>query len=289
MSDKYEGQKINNKLVYNSDKPFFIDRKKNVSDVSNGQSFHYHDCYELCYVVSGEFFFFIKDKSYNVEKGSLVLINSYTIHSATNVNNKYERIVINFKKDFIKSFLTEEEEKRLLSVFSSNNSIINIPFSEKPVLEGILNNLVAEYKEEKNYNELVLKALIIELLVFVDRSKELFHESAQLQTNAYNKTIFRVAAYINQNYDKDISLDSLSLKFGISTYYLSRTFKKVTGLTFVDYLNSVRIKEAQRLLKKSDENLIEISEKVGFKNYSHFGRVFKSIVGTSPFCYKKQK
>ena len=75
--------------------------------------------------------------------------------------------------------------------------------------------------------------------------------------------------------------------FFISQYYLSRSFKQVTGFTFIEYLNSVRIREAQRLLRETEKQVIQIAHMVGFNNISHFGRIFKAITKYTPLQYRK--
>jgi len=59
------------------------------------------------------------------------------------------------------------------------------------------------------------------------------------------------------------------------------------GFSFVEYLNGVRIKEAQNLLLKTDMSIVDISQTVGYKSLTHFGRVFKNVTGSSPRHYKK--
>ena len=102
------------------------------------------------------------------------------------------------------------------------------------------------------------------------------------ERNSYHKTISDISTYICNNFKDDINLKNISEQFFISPSYFSRTFKKVTGLTFVEYLNSIRIKESQKLIATTTLTIAEISEIVGYKSNTHFGRIFKNIVGTTP-------
>lgn len=85
----------------------------------------------------------------------------------------------------------------------------------------------------------------------------------------------------------EITLPILANHFHISRSHLSRTFKKVTGLTIVEYLNSVRISQAQKLLRNTKKSISQISSDTGFNNISHFDRTFKKITGYSPSDFRK--
>lgn len=72
-----------------------------------------------------------------------------------------------------------------------------------------------------------------------------------------------------------------------SKNYFSYLFKKELGISFVEYLNQVRVEAAKKLLDTTDEKTYEISEKVGYSDYKYFSSVFKKITGVSPAQYKK--
>ena len=98
--------------------------------------------------------------------------------------------------------------------------------------------------------------------------------------------IYEVVDYIDANYNENINLSELSSRFYISTYYLSRTFKKVVGCTFNEYLNEVRILAAKDYLESSNYSVSRISELCGYESLTHFGRMFKRLTESSPRQYK---
>ena len=98
--------------------------------------------------------------------------------------------------------------------------------------------------------------------------------------------ISKVAAYLNTHYKEKIALKDIADKFAISEYYLSRNFRKVTGFYFSEYLNTTRINMAKKLLRESNYNITRISEETGFNTITHFGRMFKNMVGVSPKKYR---
>ncbi|PEE73423.1 hypothetical protein COM81_28730 [Priestia megaterium] len=105
--------------------------------------------------------------------------------------------------------------------------------------------------------------------------------------NSLHEKVSEIVRYINNHYMDLLTLHSLSKQFHISPYYLSRIYKKGTGFSFVEYLNQVRINEAQKLLKTTSLSVTSIAEKVGYENPTHFGRVFKKVTGISPLKYRK--
>jgi YesN/AraC family two-component response regulator len=99
--------------------------------------------------------------------------------------------------------------------------------------------------------------------------------------------VSQVIKYITENFHQNITLSSVAKEFYISPFYLSKLFKQTTNFTFVEYLNSIRIKNSKELLKNTNYKIIDIAEKVGFSNNTHFTRVFKIIVGMSPMKFRK--
>jgi len=93
--------------------------------------------------------------------------------------------------------------------------------------------------------------------------------------------------FISVNFRSQLSLAQVAEKSGMSVSSFVRFFKKKTGMTFVDYLNSLRIFEACKLLRDPGQSVLQISMRCGFNNQSHFNRVFKKSVGVSPGKFKK--
>lgn len=93
--------------------------------------------------------------------------------------------------------------------------------------------------------------------------------------------------YLDNHYmDFDCSLSSVAKSIHISPSYLSLIFKKVVGITFVNYLTLLRINKAKQLLSSTDLMVYEVSTSVGYENYSYFSTVFKKATGLSPREYR---
>jgi len=252
---------------------------------------HYHEHYEMYYLLSGDRYYFIKDQTYHLKKGSFVLIKPYDIHSTSNASSKgYERYLISFHKNFLNDFLKGTDCEILLSSFVSGGRVVNFEGKDQETAEALLTMMLAEFERKQTGYLQFLKAGLMQLLLMAMRRSE-NTDVAPSVTDYFNpthKTVSNVAAYINNNYSEDITLNSISNRFFISPCYFSRIFKEATGFSFVEYLNGVRLKEAQRLLAKTDMSVSDIGERVGYKSNTHFGRVFKSAFGISPSLYRKK-
>lgn len=97
-----------------------------------------------------------------------------------------------------------------------------------------------------------------------------------------------VKEYINKHYMDDISLDSCADLSGTSSYTLSKSFNKILGVNFIDYLTDLRINKAKELLESTDMKIGDIAESVGYR-HSYFNRVFRRQAGVPPSQYRKTR
>jgi YesN/AraC family two-component response regulator len=96
-----------------------------------------------------------------------------------------------------------------------------------------------------------------------------------------------IAAYIEEKYMKDLTLDRISRMACMNRFKFCRVFKQRFGKTFLSHLNSVRVKKASELLKNSSLSVTEIAFFVGYGSFSQFKRVFKKVYGLSPKDYRR--
>ena len=106
------------------------------------------------------------------------------------------------------------------------------------------------------------------------------------QERRYFNRLIKAIKFINQNYTKRLKLSEVARISCMSVSTFERIFKKEIGITFITYVNRLRISKAIKLLKE-DMSMVEISFACGFTNQSHFCRVFKTVTGLSPREYKK--
>jgi YesN/AraC family two-component response regulator len=97
-----------------------------------------------------------------------------------------------------------------------------------------------------------------------------------------------VLKYLNLNYDKDISLNSMADYISLSAPYLSKLFKDEIGENFLEYLTKMKIAKSKELLRQSEFKIAMIAEKVNLGNAQNFIRIFKKYEGLTPGQYRKE-
>src|SRR5690606_14718070 len=118
--------------------------------------------------------------------------------------------------------------------------------------------------------ELYIKSLLFMLLISIFRYTKYNTDVKDKITNIVDQKMLDIASYINKNLCKNLSLNRIANEFYISPSYLSRTFKRVTGFNISKYIQLVRIKEAQKLLRETNLKIIDIASLVGFTQIAHF-------------------
>lgn len=119
---------------------------------------------------------------------------------------------------------------------------------------------------------------------------ELFGEEKPISVTAgceKNPLIELAKEYIAEYYYEDLMLADVAEKVGVTAGYLSTLFQKQLEKGFVDYLNEIRIDHACTYLQQNYLKIYEIAYKVGFHDEKYFSRVFKKIVGQTPWEYRK--
>jgi YesN/AraC family two-component response regulator len=270
-----------------------ITQVKRNSEPFNMDQRHYHNLFEIYYLLKGERNYFINQRSYHVKKGDLVLINKNILHKTSTIDSKnpeHERILIQFDEQLFSSLAAEMKSAELFKVFEKKENVLSLNPEQQLWLEEELFKLTAESKKKNNpENSLAVKLIIAEILILIKRISAKSAAQNLKYPDQKHENISKIAAYISQNYENKLSLSSLAEKFNYSPAYLSRAFKEVTGFNFVEYKNNVRIKEASKLLLQSELSVTEIATEVGFNNITHFGRIFKEITDLSPLEYRKVK
>lgn len=252
---------------------------------------HFHDEYELYYLLEGERYYFIEQQSFYIKKGTIVLLNKGQIHKTSFVNSNYhDRYLIELKEEPFATFFSSVGDLNLQDFFTKYSGIIKLDEKGQKYVESHLNCIANEMHNKAIGHEMVVMTKLSSLFIFLMRYKtnDMADTTINTTTKTKHKKVDEVASYILNNYTAKISLDSISKHFFISKCYLSRVFKEVTGFTVNEYINIHRIQNAQELLLNSDYNISEIADRLGFDSVSYFEKVFKKYTEASPLKYRKQ-
>ncbi len=127
-----------------------------------------------------------------------------------------------------------------------------------------------------------------ELCVWLSKIANKFIESVFFYLDAKHLNVIQKAIkYIYNHYEEKITLESISAMVYLSPTYFSKIFKEEMNITFVTFLNEVRIEQSKRLLRDERVKLIDIANMVGFEDQSYFTKVFKKVMNMTPLQYRK--
>jgi two-component system response regulator YesN len=115
---------------------------------------------------------------------------------------------------------------------------------------------------------------------------EVFEALKEQRSNPTPVILDKVIRFINQNYHENLTLEDVAYEAGFSTYYFGKLFKKTFGVTFIDYLTSLRIARAKELLKDPLLTVKDVTYRVGYMDPNYFARVFKKTEGITPTEYR---
>lgn len=250
---------------------------------------HYHDSYEIYYLVSGTRRQFVDHKIYDIRKGDLILIPSRVIHKTTAIDkNKHTRYLLSFSKEFARDICGNLGDALLREVFSVVK--VTVPEAQREYVLELFERISRENAASATdpVAFLMAKTCISQLLVYIYRCNRNITAEERVEAISEEK-IQQAAKYISDHYSQNLTLAEVAGQAYMSQTYFSKKFKKVTGLNFREYLLSVRIRAADELMLQSDLSVGEVAGICGFSDANYFGDVFKKIKGISPMKYRKSK
>ncbi|WP_130859608.1 AraC family transcriptional regulator [Gracilibacillus phocaeensis] len=237
---------------------------------------HTHHFTELFYITKGKGAFVLPDYDVPVQQNDLVIINPHIEHTErSNVQDSLEYIALGIEG---LSFWLTEENNEPIGLYRYEGEREDILF--------YLNKLLEEVQQSKEEYEVICQNIIEILVIKLWREPTITIE--QNNTKELSKLTSFVKHYLDKNFREDITLDRLAKAGHSNKYYLSHAFKKDMGVSPIEYLNNVRIKDAKNLLETTDYSIAEIAEINGFSSLSFFSQTFKRETSFTPSAYRKK-
>ncbi len=248
-----------------------------------GYGTHCHSALEIVTPVLQKFTMIAGGATYQLEPGDIFIIPSGTLHSYPPPTGG-ARFIYTFKPDFLQSLSGFPYILSLLSrPILINNDTFETIYTEEI---GWILQLAADYWQQTPLWNMKVYAGLASFFACFGNS---CMDHANLETmdrQSVSECLNRLFEYVNAHFSEDISLEQAADITGYSKYHFTRIFKECTGQTFMEYLRSVRISKAEKLLLNKASSISAIAFSSGFSSLTTFNRVFKQMNGCSPSEYQ---
>ena len=240
---------------------------------------HTHPFTELFYVVDGKGEFNIQGQRFPVKANDFVIINPQVEHTElSSPDESLEYIVLGINGLSFSNLTPVSEGGHPFSFF-------NLRDEQKDILR-YLNAMVQEATSQSMSYELVCHNLLEILLI-----KILRHQHFDLEVGKQSKAtkdISFIKHYLETYYHESIQLEDLASMTHLSRFYISHSFKKEIGMSPMEYLIAIRIKESKILLRTTNYSISQVADIVGFTTPTYFSKQFRKSTGISPTDYREQ-
>ena len=287
-----EKKELKNGISYN-----YLCHNEVVVKAGNVWPAHYHSYIEILYGITGDYEVILNGKSHKFTEGDLVLINSKEVHlinSLTEEGGQY--IVLRFEPEVIYSnmFHNHLHLKYVLPFIletSAHQKVIKKEIIDSTFIPKLLYEILSEFQMEAYGYELAIQNHIGRIFLWILRY---FNETSsefmgsELTDITFIKRLQPSFDYVLEHFNEEIKATDMAALCNMSSSYFSRTFNSQMGMTFNEYINYIRIMEAEKLLVSTTMNVTEIGNAVGFSTTSYFIKLFKFYKNISPKQFRKE-
>lgn len=237
----------------------------------NKQALHYHNVFEIHYVVEGTLHSTVNQVDYQTKQGDILVICPNDVHANHFVDKKTVTFRIMIDNDYLISL-----------GLSFEGLMIQPQIIGDQTLSGYMNAMYLDSIQEGMNNYLNSYAVSLQLMVALRRhyAQPLFHSVKEPDEKL--KMIKSAIKYMENHYAENFTFQTLAKSLGYSQCYFSRTFSEIMGVPATKYLQKIRCSNAQTLLRTGAYTVSEAGELCGFSSPSYFIKTYKSIMGRLP-------
>ncbi|MDP4133734.1 MAG: AraC family transcriptional regulator [Bacillota bacterium] len=260
---------------------FYFELPKNY--IFKGES---HNFWEILYVDSGEINARAGGSEYHLKQGDIIFHKPNEFHNVRSACDTAPNVFI----------ITFDCKSRAMDYFKGHH------FTLSDDAKNILALIMKECQETFSYNTQtgiyvlknstfggmqMVKNLLEQFLIKMirqDKTIQFYPESESFN----NSLVQDITNYMKANIYNSIDINDICSYMHYGKTFLSKTFKKVTGDSLMNFYINLKIKEARKLIRQTDKSFVEISNALMFSDPHYFSRTFKRITGVSPKEYKNQ-
>lgn len=247
---------------------------------------HFHIYCEIFYLKTGNCIYSVNNSIYHLSAGDLFIIAPGDSHS-----NQYEglvpceRIISYCMLDAIPKTFWESHPDIRKKLSHSGKVVLNK--KSQPQMESLLTRMLEENNLPDEYSCEFLTLQMMCALLLINRNGIFVYEQIKHE-EGISTDIEDSLRYIAQNFVLPLTLEEVASYVNLSPSYFSRKFRRVTGVTFKEYVNYIRIRQASQMLLTTDESVTKIAVSCGFNSSNYFKDCFHRINGVSPRTFRQQ-
>lgn len=250
---------------------------------------HWHEEIELLYQLNGRSDIQIDGKKYQIQNKLLTVINSRQVHSVHTYSDTSMFICVHISKKLIEKYMPDIDLYRIYCIPD------DIPDSQFPEYLSVcrqMEDLLRLYITDKLAWQMESEGIILQILAQLIRHFSRKSAPDEIGLSSADRTSFNrirdVITYVEEHFREPISLQDIAGHLSLGREYFCRFFKKNMGMSFLRYLNEVRISHVYRDLEQTDAPIAEIAEKNGFHNQKLFNRTFREVYGCTPSAVRRK-
>ncbi|MEK4348365.1 helix-turn-helix domain-containing protein [Paenibacillus sp. FSL P4-0184] len=272
----------------------FFNECKNAKIGQNILYLHWHEHFEIIIMQEGSAIFHIDSKPYELHAGEVLFVPSGGLHVGYSLRDDHVRFIsVVFHSSLFKDWKQDPQHEQFVIPYLENRYQLPVkPAELVPTCStyfSLLDTIVVEVLQKGPAFQLVIKNQLH--LLFVLLSRTFLPEQVSGRTSerhSFNRERFKpLLEYMENHFDDKMTVESAARSVNLNPYHFCKTFKKLTGRTFIDYVNLCRVNEAERLLLETNFTVTEIAGRVGCDNPNYFTKLYKQYKGITPSGVRK--
>lgn len=251
---------------------------------------HWHEHFELIYMVKGELLLTCNAVTHKAKVGDLLILNPNDVHHLESITPDVDYYCILFDPTFLKSGVSDITDVTYITPIIANRILFQNKIDASSDIISTIRQIISTYQQKAVAYDLIIKGQLFQLIAKLI-SKDTYHVLTQHKQTKRQKHLYliqQIVDHIHKQYKQDMNYQDIASMFNVSYHHMLHIFKEYTGKTMVEYINALRIEKACQLLRSTDDTITTIATIVGYNDPNYFTRLFKKVKGHSPKKYKKE-